>query len=498
MSQLTPESIHAVSDIRKLAGDRSRIVFVSGNFNIVHPGHLRLLRYAAECGDFLVIGVNADGNEGVLIQEQLRLEGVVSINWVSYAFILYDKPEDFIAALKPNFVVKGREHENSKNPELDSVQQYGGKLLFSSGDISFSSIDLLRNEIHQLNPSTIKHANSYLYRHKIDVQGLLDTVNQIKKIKVLVIGDLIVDEYITCQPLGMSKEDPTIVVTPVINEMYLGGAGIVAGHAGALGAEVDFLTVCGNDATADFALSRLHESGVNSVLHRDETRPTTHKQRFRAETKTLLRVNHLRQNPISREIQLQLYEAVQERLDGKDLVIFSDFNYGVLVQGLVDKVTGLCRDKNIMMVADSQSSSQIGDISRFKNMELITPTEYEARLSLQNFTDGLIYLGESLRNKAMVKNILLTLGSEGMIIHASAVTGSGYDTDRLPALNIAPKDVSGAGDSLLTCTSLALAAHVNIWNAAYLGSLASACQVGRVGNIPINARELVREIELIH
>jgi len=498
MSKLRPESTKAVSEIRKLAGNRSRIVFVSGNFNIVHPGHLRLLRYAAECGDFLVIGVNADGTEGVIIQEHLRLEGVVSISWVNYAFILYDKPEVFIAALKPNFVVKGREHENSDNPELVSLQEYGGKLLFSSGDISFSSIDLLRNEIHQLNPSTIKHATGYLYRHKIDSAGLQDVVNRIKKLKVLVVGDLIVDEYITCEPLGMSKEDPTIVVTPVINEMYLGGAGIVAGHASALGAEVDFLSVCGNDEAADYALSRLNDIGVKSVLHRDEARPTTHKQRFRAESKTLLRVNYLRQNPISREIQSQLYEAALSRLDGKDLVIFSDFNYGVLVQNLVDKLTGLCRERDIMVVADSQSSSQIGDISRFKNMELITPTEYEARLALQNFTDGLIYLGESLRRKAMVKNILLTLGTEGLIVHASADTGSGYDTDRLPALNTAPKDVSGAGDSLLTCASLALAARVDIWMAAYLGSLASACQVGRVGNVPINTRELMQEIELIH
>ena len=224
MSKLRPESIKAVSEIRKLAGDRSRIVFVSGNFNIVHPGHLRLLRYAAECGDFLVIGVNTDGSEGVIIQEQLRLEGIVSISWVNYAFILYDKPEVFISALKPNFVVKGREHENSDNPELVSLQEYGGKLLFSSGDISFSSIDLLRNEIHQLNPSTIKHANGYLHRHKIDSAGLQDVVNRIKKLNVLVVGDLIVDEYITCEPLGMSKEDPTIVVTPVINEMFLARA----------------------------------------------------------------------------------------------------------------------------------------------------------------------------------------------------------------------------------------------------------------------------------
>ena len=139
--KLHADSISAIKSIRGKAASSARIVFVSGNFNILHPGHLRLLRFASECGDFLVVGVNEDGATNTLLSELLRLEGVQSNSWVNQAFILRDSSANFIATLQPAFVIKGKEYENSMNAEQDAVDQYGGVLLFGSGDISFSSVD---------------------------------------------------------------------------------------------------------------------------------------------------------------------------------------------------------------------------------------------------------------------------------------------------------------------------------------------------------------------
>jgi len=100
-----------------------------------------------------------------------------------------------------------------------------------------------------------------------------------------------------------------------------------------------------------------------------------------------------------------------------------------------------------------------------------------------------------LRSKARAQNILLTLGAEGLIIHAPMSSKEKWLTDRLPAMNASPKDVSGAGDSLLTCASMALAVGADIWQAAYLGSIAAACQLSRIGNIPLTANELMVEIK---
>jgi rfaE bifunctional protein kinase chain/domain len=259
---------------------------------------------------------------------------------------------------------------------------------------------------------------------------------------------------------------------------------------------VDYLCVTGEDEASRFAREMLGRYGVTSQPIIDESRPTTLKQRFRAQDKTLLRVSHLRQHDVSQEIAYVLLERAQEALRGANLLIFADFNYGCLPQHLVDQLVAYCRQRKIMMVADSQSSSQVSDVSRFHGMRLLTPTEREARLAVRDFSSGLVVLADMLRRKAEAREIILTLGSEGLLVHAPDANGDEFVTDRLPTFNSAPKDVVGAGDSLLTCASLALAAGANIWQSAYLGSVAAACQVSRMGNSPLTGKELVTELSL--
>ena len=477
---------------KKLSG--KKIVFVSGNFNIIHPGHLRLLRFAKECGDCLVVGILSDEAPGSFIDEKLRLESLRAISWVDYACILRESPEAFIEELKPDYVVKGKEHEEKDNPEKYILNQYGGKLIFGSGEISFSSIALMNTEWKELQLSSIKKPTDFPKRHGFSFQQLIEIADHMKGLKVCVLGDTIVDEYITCDALGMSQEDPTIVVTPVAREEFIGGAGIVALHAKGLGADVHFFSTVGKDEAADYVKSKMKSLGVSDHLFQDESRPTTLKQRFRARQKTLLRVSHLRQHAISSEIRQQFYRDVTDVLNNIDLVIFADFNYGCLPQSLVDQITSICNEKGIMMVADSQSSSQIGDVSRFRGMTLVSPTEREARFAVHDFESGLVVLAEKLRRKADVKNVIITLDEEGVLIHAEKGKENDWLTDKLPAFNTTPKDVSGAGDSFLTCTSMSMAVGADIWKSSYLGSLAAACQVGRIGNIPLTPRDLKMEI----
>jgi len=492
---LSLDSTAAIMTIRERVPKDKRIVFVSGNFNILHPGHLRLLRFASECGDFLVVGVCDATSPGTMFSEDSRYESIKAVSWVDYAFILRDPPEKFISVLKPSIVVKGKEHETRSNPEQAIVEEYGGELLFSSGDIRFSSLDLLQKEFMLFNVSSIKKPRDFPQRHNFSISKLKDVLNAIKKLKVCVIGDLIIDEYITCEALGMSQEDPTIVVSPISNEKFLGGAGIVASHASSLGADVNFFSIIGKDPIAAFAKEHLDKYKVTANLYEDASRPTTLKQRYRAGGKTLLRVSHLRQHDISQDIYQRILDDIEKQLDSTDLVIFSDFNYGCLSQPIVDDVIALCKQRNIKMVADSQSSSQTGDVSRFTGMELLTPTEREARLAVRDFHAGLVVLAENLRKKADAQNILITLGSEGLMIHAAQYADSTWHTDKIPAFNTAPKDASGAGDSLLTGTSLALAAGYDIWISSYFGSLLAGCQVSRIGNIPLSHDEIIAEIE---
>jgi len=472
----------------------NKIVFVSGDFNVLHPGHLRLLKFAKESGDYLVVGVNSDfisKNKG--FEQYARLESIKATSYVDEAFILDEAPELYIGKTKPHIVVKGREYKYRENNELKILDGYGGKLIFTSGEIGFSSLDLLEKEFDFYNHSNIQHSDIYLNRHNINFSDLRKAIHDFSKLQVLVIGDAIVDEYITCDPLGMSQEDPTIVVSPISKNKFIGGAAIVASHAKSLGADVSLITVSGEDAGSEYLKNKLRDLGVNIKCYVDETRPTTLKQRFRANGKTLLRVSHLKQHKIEKNIELQIISKVEALASCLDLVVFSDFSYGLLTNSLISSIEEIAVKHKIPMVADSQSSSQTGDISKFCNMQLVTPTEREIRLALNDFESGLVVLSKKLHKKSGAKYILTTLGSEGVMIYNS--NKGELLTDNIPALNLSPKDVSGAGDSLLTCASMALALNRNIWQSVYLGSMAAAIQVGRVGNIPITKDELLAELE---
>ena len=473
-----------------------KVVLVSGNFNVLHPGHMRLLRFARECGARLLVAVYSDrvAGKGAHVHETLRLEGVQSNGWVDEVLLIDEPIADAIARLRPDIVVKGKEHEHAFNPELSALEKFGGRLLFSSGESVFSSMDLLRKEFLEASFRSISLPSDYMKRHGIDLSRMQGLLKQFATVKVCVVGDLIIDEYVTCQPLGMSQEDPTIVVTPIDSRRFIGGAGIVAAHAAGMGAQVRFVSVTGADAAREFAQSELAAAGVPVRLLADDSRPTTLKQRYRCQGKTLLRVSHLYQGSISTQLQARLLEQIEEAMLGIDLLVFSDFNYGCLPQPVVDKVTAMAKARGVMLAADSQSSSQVGDISRFRGMDLLTPTEHEARLGTRNREDGLVVLAEVLRRESSAGNVLLKMGDEGLLIHASDGGSDDWLTDRVGALNAAPRDVAGAGDSLLIASALTLASGGNIWEAACLGSVAAAVQVGRVGNTPLRTEELEREL----
>ena len=477
-------------------GSLDKKILVTGRFNVLHAGHIRILKFAKELGGKLIVGVESDrlAGEHAYVNENLRLEGVSCNSWVDESFIFDQSITDLVLDLKPNVIVKGKEHELSYNPEQATVVTYGGQLLFSSGENIFSSVDLIRKEFFSSSADTINLPKEFFERHCIKQQRLVNILKSFSDLKVCVVGDLIIDEYITCQPLGMSQEDPTIVVTPIDKTKFIGGASIVAAHAAGLGANVDFISVTGDDEARIFAVDELANAGVSSSLLIDHSRPTTLKQRFRSKGKSLLRVSYLHQGAISLDLQKKILAEIEKKINKIDLFVFSDFNYGCLPQPMVEQIISLLNGKNITLVADSQSSSQFGDIGRFKGMDMITPTEHEARISTRDQEAGLVVLADILKQNSNARNILLKMGEEGLLIHAEDPNSPQWLTDRIDALNTSPRDVAGAGDSLMITAAMTMACGGNIWEAAGLGSIAAAIQVGRVGNTPLKIEEFLKEL----
>ncbi len=463
-------------------------IFVSGFFNTLHPGHIRLLKFAKSLGDELIVGIiskkiirNKSYNSDIS-----RVETIKSINFIDKVILINNSIEKTLLKVKPDFVVKGKEHENSQNIESNILKKIGAKIIFNSGGPT-SDYDVTEQNFVNYN---IKSQKNFLNKHNISLKNLISYINKFKKLKICVLGDIIVDEYVSCVPLGMSHEDPSLVLNPTNSLKFLGGAGIVAAHASQLGAKVDLISVVGNDENSKYCKEKLDKYKVNHALFTDNLRPTILKKRYNTKNKTHLKVSFLNQTSIEKKIQDKIFNHLKKIIKKTNILVFSDFNYGCLPQNLIDKIIKEAKKSKVLIVADSQSSSQVGNISRFKSLDLITPTERESRIALQNNDDGLIILAEKLKHKCQTKNIILTLGEAGILMHNEF-----EQTDMLPTFNKNPIDVAGSGDSLYITSSMVLCLGGSVWSAGFIGSIAASVQSSRIGNLPINSDDLIYKIE---
>src|SRR4030095_10475072 len=256
---------------------------------------------------------------------------------------------------------------------------------------------------------------------------------------------------------------------PQSTERFVGGASIVAEHAHALGARAHYFSVLGDDAAGAFVRERASRTGVHNHLFADVTRPTTIKQRFLANGRKLLRVSYLEERAISDTLTDQLARAVAERVRDLDVIVLSDFSYGVTSPRLREKVCALARQHGVRVTADVQCSSQIATVTRYKNIDLITPTEREARMSLHDPESGLTDIGLRLLDQTGIKDLIIKLGENGLLIFNGVWDGGAFQdahTEDLRSFAEEVRDPMGAGDALLAACSLALAAGGNIFEAS--------------------------------
>lgn len=468
-------------------GDTNK-VFISGKFNVIHPGHIRLFRYGKELAETLHVALDIHG----LSQDEIdwRVDALKGIDLVDQVHTFSNDNSNLIANIKPKIILKGREFRDRENPERVLIESLGGKLIFGSGINFFSETEFIDKSEADLGFDTIKLPLKFMRRNNISKDIFKDFLKVTPGLRVCILGDLIVDEYINCHPLGMSQEEPTIVVKAVDKKKFIGGAGIVAAHCSALGAETSFIGVIGADESGTWAKNKIKRYGIREEIILDDSRPTTLKQRFRSGSQTLFKLTELSQEIINPSIQDMVYEKFSEIIKQIDLLIFSDFSYGNLPTELVEKIIKLAEKNNVLVAADSQSSSQVGNLSKFTGAFLVTPTEREARVELRDQSSGLVILLDNLRDYLKAKNVLLKLGSDGILIRGIGSKNELLPTEQVEPSNTKPVDTSGAGDSLLAASALALAGGFSIYQSALIGSFIAGIQVGRLGNEPVNHKEI--------
>ena len=508
MVSLTERYGHKIKtpeELRDILGGRPReksVIMCHGVFDVVHPGHVRHLLYAKSKADILVASITADkhitkGADRPHVPQDLRAVNLAAFELVDYVVI--DKNETPIANLKiiqPDFFAKGFEY-NAKaiSPktleEQATVESYGGQIIFTPGDIVYSSSAL----INLAPPSVqLEKLQVLMERSGITFDDLRQVLDQMAGKRVHVIGDTIVDTYTHCAMIGGQTKTPTMSVLHERRVDYVGGAGIIAKHLVAAGAKVTFSTVLGDDALKEFVLHDLTEFGVDVRAVIDNTRPTVNKNAIVVGGYRLLKIDTLDNRSISDAILSTVTKTVRET--PTDAVVYADFRHGIFnrrtIPDFIDAIPA-----GVYRVADSQVASRWGNITEFRGFDLITPNEREARFALGDQDSGIRPLASALYDAAECKFLILKLGERGVLAcrdtnHESLDSFFVIDSfvDNLV-------DAVGAGDALLSYATLAMLARPDESIATILGAIAAACECEFDGNIPITPDHVRAKIDKV-
>ncbi len=315
---------------------------------------------------------------------------------------------------------------------------------------------------------------------------LLNLIEKFDQVKVLVMGDLILDEYLLAKPERISRE-------------ALGGAANAAANIAALGAKVTLLGLTGNDSSAKTLTSLCNELGVDLINIVDNVRQTTTKTRIISTSSSnpdsgtilqqqVLRVDREDSIETSSEQEKAILAKFQEAISSCDVVLLSDYDNGVLSPKLASQAISISKAQNKKAIVDSN-----GDIYKFKGAYSFTPNQPDTEKALErkiNNDTELIEAGLALQTKLETEQLLITRGAKGMALFGDK------SLDLIPALNLSEVfDVTGAGDTVAALYSVSLALGASPLEAAILGNLAASIVVKKYGTATVSKQELVELIE---
>ncbi|MCW5744767.1 MAG: adenylyltransferase/cytidyltransferase family protein [Alphaproteobacteria bacterium] len=496
--------IHTASELATLLGGfprKKRVVMCHGTFDIVHPGHIRHLLYARDKGDVLVVSLTCDehilkANYRPHVPEDLRAMNLAALEMVDHVIIDRNAtPIENIRLIQPDFFVKGYEYGAGPLPprtqeEKDAVESYGGEIIFTPGDVVFSSSAIIESRLPNL---AVEKLALLMRAENVTFADLRRTLSDVAGTKVHVVGDTIVDTLTHTELIGANAKTPTFSVRYAGKTDFVGGAGIVAKHLRAAGANVAFTTVLGDDSLKDFVLDDLKKAGIAVSAVIDRTRPTTNKNAFVADGYRLLKVDNVDNRSISDRVLSRMVESIQRTT--VDAAVFSDFRHGIFNRGTIPTLIEAIPN-GVFRVADSQVASRWGNILDFRDFDLITPNEREARFALADQDSVVRPLGSRLYSDARCKVLMLKMGARGLMTFRGHVElpSTRAEFFVLDSFVDAVVDAVGTGDALLAYATLALQETGNSVIASILGAVAAAVECEFDGNVPVTPEAMLAKL----
>lgn len=484
---------------QELREQGKKVVHCHGVFDLLHPGHIAHLEEAKSVGDILVVTITSapfvnKGPGRPYFNDELRMKSLAALASVDYVLLSESSAAfEVIDLVQPDLYVKGKEYQNHDEDvtqniakEAERVTSHGGEVYYTDG-VTFSSTSLLNNNFRVFAPYVKEYMKEFSVRYPF--AEFKKMVEELGKLKVLVVGDIIIDEYVFCLVKGLMSKDRAFSAKYLSEERYLGGSLAVARH---LSSFVDNVTVCGlvgqeahlhsqmlNDLSSDMLLDLQFDPYFRTVVKRRYIE----KRGKREEYDKVFSLNFLMDDEQDPRIDRQaFYRKLSRNLGCYDLVVITDYGHGLLDQQAME----IIQEKAKFLALNCQTNS-----SNY-GTNIITKYHRADTFALDQREIGLAYSTDSRDYSSLLSKLCrhlgssmgwLTLGSEG----ALAVNSSGH-CEQQPALTLTVQDTVGAGDAFYALSSLCAKADFPPEVGAFCGNIAGAMAANVLGN-----REAVRK-----
>jgi rfaE bifunctional protein nucleotidyltransferase chain/domain len=482
--------------IEKARKGGKSVVHCHGVFDLVHPGHIVHFREARAKGDLLVVTITPDKwvNKGPgrpLFTEKLRLDSLAALEMIDYvALNEWPTAVETINKLKPTFYVKGSDYADAKADvtgkiaeEQAAVEAHGGKLVFTEGFTSSSSH--LINRLFSAYPlETQEYLQGLRSLHSAD--RILSYLRGLSKVKALVTGEAILDQYSYCSALGKTTKETIVATKFTHEELFAGGAVATANHMAGFCGEVTLLTNLGPDPKEEgFVRSKL-KPNVRLEIVRTPDRPTVRKQRFvdPEQLRKVFEVQYLDDTPISGDVEAAAARMFDRECARHDLVVVNDFGHGLMTPKLRKQAAG-CGKFLALNTQTNAANQGFNAITGYTRADYVAIDEQELRVATRDKYGRIPDLAQRVKDELKTGTFLVSRGAAGAV----ALTDDGWHD--APALARRIVDRVGAGDALFAVTSPCAYKRVPPDVLTFVGNCVGALAVEIVGN-----RESVNPVSL--
>ena len=489
--------------LARLRADRaSKIVQCHGVFDLLHVGHIRHFAEARKMGDVLVVTITPDchvnkGPHRPAFNQGLRAESIAALECVDYVAVNeWPTAVEAIGIVRPDYYVKGPDYKDASKDvtqgillEQRAVESVGGSLVHTD-DLTFSSSQLLSRHFPSFAPEVQKYLREFGERHR--PQEILGYLDSVRTLRVLVVGEAIIDEYQYCQAIGKSSKEPMLAVRRLDTEKFAGGILAVGNHTSSFCDQVGLVTLLGErDSQESFIREKLNPQ-IETTFITHSGAPTLVKRRFIENyffTK-MLEVYEMDDRELSGVDQERLCAALFEQLPKYDVTIVVDFGHGMLNREAIRIIEDRAR---FLAINVQSNAANLGyhAISKYGRADYVCCTEPELRLEARDRHSEIEAHMVQVCQRMGATQVTATRGRNGSLVYSAR---DGFVS--APALAGQVVDRVGAGDAVLSVTAMCVARQVPAEVTAFIGNAVGAQAVATVGNrTPLQRPALYKHIE---